>query len=56
VEHIKVVSIGSSLTANIRLGWKGLPETNAPAYENSKIAAVESFIGLAPESSKIGTP
>jgi hypothetical protein len=39
----------ASLTNN-RLGWKGLPGTNAPAYyENSKITATEGFIGLTPD-------
>ncbi len=34
----------ASLT-NIRLGWKGLPETNTLAYcENPLITAVKSFI------------
>jgi hypothetical protein len=34
---------------NIRLGWKGLQRTNTLAYyENPKIAAVKSFIVLAP--------
>ena len=34
VEHLKGVSLGSALAlvANIRLGWKGLPETNTIAY------------------------
>jgi hypothetical protein len=34
---------------NIRLGWKGLPGTNALAYyEKSQLTAVKSFITLAP--------
>jgi hypothetical protein len=40
---------GRSLTlpTNIRLGWKGGPETNALAfYENSKITDVKSFITM----------
>jgi hypothetical protein len=34
VEHLKGVSLGRALTlpANIRLGWKGLPETTTLAY------------------------
>jgi hypothetical protein len=34
-----------ALPTNIRLGWKGLPGTNALGYyENPKITAVKSFI------------
>ncbi len=34
-----------ALSTNIRLGWKGLTETNTPAYyENLLITAVKSFI------------
>ncbi len=34
-----------ALPANIRLGWKGLPGTNALAYyEKSSLTAVKSFI------------
>ncbi len=34
---------------NLRLGWKGLPGTNALAYyKKSTITAVKSFITLAP--------
>jgi len=34
VEHLKGASLGYALAlpANIRLGWKGLPGTNALAY------------------------
>jgi hypothetical protein len=34
VEQLKVNSLGKALAlpANIRLGWKGLPGTNALAY------------------------
>jgi len=34
VENLKGVSIGLALTllANIRQGWRGLPETNILAY------------------------
>jgi hypothetical protein len=34
VEHLKVASHGKTLalSANIRLGWKGLPGTNTLAY------------------------
>jgi len=34
-----------ALTANIRLGWKSLPGTNAPAYY--EMAAVKRFKTLA---------
>jgi hypothetical protein len=35
--------------STIRLGWKGLSETNTLAYkENSKITDVKSFITLGP--------
>jgi hypothetical protein len=38
-----------ALPTNIRLGWKGLPGTNALAYfENSELTAVRSFKTLAP--------
>jgi hypothetical protein len=38
-----------ALSANIRIGWKGLRGTNTLAYyEKSKIAAVKSFIGFSP--------
>ncbi len=38
--------------ANIRLGRKGLPGTNALThYENSLITVVKRFITLAPDSS-----
>ena len=37
-------------STNIRLGWKGLPETNILAYyENPYNTAVKSFIVQAPE-------
>jgi hypothetical protein len=32
VEHLKGLPALSALPANIRLGWKGLPGTNALAY------------------------
>jgi hypothetical protein len=36
-----------TLPTNIRLGWRGGPETNAPAYyENSKITDVKFFITM----------
>jgi hypothetical protein len=39
-----------ALPVNIRLGWKGLPETNTLAYyENPLITAAKSFIVQAPE-------
>ncbi len=38
-----------ALIANIILGWKGLPGTNALAYyEKAQLTAVKSFITLAP--------
>ncbi len=38
-----------SLTANIRLGWKGLPGTNTLAYyKNQQTTSVKSFIVKAP--------
>jgi len=39
----------------LRLGWKDLPGTNAPAYyENASLTAVKSFIALAPvENSEV---
>jgi hypothetical protein len=44
MEHLK----RATLPANIRLGWKGLPGTNAQAYyEKSELTAVKSFITLA---------
>jgi hypothetical protein len=53
VEHLKGASLGyaSALPANIRLGWKGLPGTNALAYyEKAYLTSVKSFITLAPEN------
>jgi hypothetical protein len=42
-------SILLDLPANIRLDWKGLPQTNTLAYyENSKIRVVKCFVTLAP--------
>jgi hypothetical protein len=42
---IMFVGEARSLPANIRLCWKGLPETNTLAYyENSLITAVKSLI------------
>jgi hypothetical protein len=39
-----------ALPTNIRLGWKGLPGTNALAYyKNLLITASKSFIRFAPE-------
>jgi hypothetical protein len=52
VEHLKGASFGyaPALSANIRLSWEGLPETNNLAYyENLYITAVKSFIVLAPD-------
>jgi hypothetical protein len=43
VEHPKGASLGA-LLANIRLGWKGLPETNNLAYyEQVKVTAIKDF-------------
>ncbi len=37
------------LPTNIRLGWKGLPGTNAlPCYEDLQILGVKSLITFAP--------
>ncbi len=50
VEHLKDSSIGYALAlpTNNRLGWKGLPGTNALAYyKNSLLTAVKCFITLA---------
>jgi len=50
VEHLKVAPLGlaPALPTNIRLGWKGLPGTNALAYyEKSQFTAVKRFITLA---------
>jgi hypothetical protein len=50
VEHLKEASHLGRLMAmptNIMLGWKGLPETNAPAYY-SYIAESKCFTTLAP--------
>jgi hypothetical protein len=50
-EHLKGAShmLAPALPINIRLGWRGLPETNALAYyENPYITAVKSFIVQAP--------
>jgi hypothetical protein len=39
------------LSANIRLGWKGLPGTNALAYcAKALLTAVKSFITSAPDT------
>ncbi len=39
-----------ALPTNIRLGWKGLPGTNTPAfYKNLQIMAVKSFTVQAPD-------
>ncbi len=48
---MKGASLGQApaLPANIRLGWKGLPETNTLAYlKNPQITAVKSFTVQAP--------
>jgi hypothetical protein len=39
-----------ALSANIRLGWKGLPgKRTIVCYKNSQLIAVKSFITLAPD-------
>jgi len=39
-----------ALPTNIRLGWKGLQETNSLAYlKNSQFTVVKFFITLTPE-------
>jgi hypothetical protein len=44
------------LPTNIKLGCKGLPDTNTPAYhKNLWITAVKRFIGLAPDPSFVST-
>jgi hypothetical protein len=41
-----------ALPANIRLGWKGLPRTNALAYyQKAQLRAVKSFITLVTDNS-----
>jgi hypothetical protein len=50
MEQLKSASLGQApaLATNIRLGWKGLPWTNALAYfEKLKLTAAKSFITLA---------
>ena len=43
-----------AVRANIRLGWKGLPGTNTPAYyEHYKIRAVKCFITSSSYSIKL---
>ncbi len=57
MKHLSSAPLQGRLLAshtNIRLGWQGLPGTNALAYyEKSYLMAVESFITLAPGSKKI---
>jgi hypothetical protein len=51
VEHLKGASLrqAPALTANIRLGWKGLAGTNTRAYyKNLYITTVKVFIVQAP--------
>jgi hypothetical protein len=41
-----------ALPANIKLGWKGLPDTNTLVYyKNPKITTIKSFIVQAPGGS-----
>jgi len=43
-----------ALTANSRLGWRGLPGTNTLAYcEHSRITSVKSFVSLDPDGEEI---
>jgi len=49
MEWLKGTSIekAPALLGNIRLGWKGLPRTNTPAYyKHLYITAIKSFITL----------
>ncbi len=51
MEHLKGVSLGiaAALLTNYRLGWKGLPRTNAVVYyKNSYITDKKSFIKVSP--------
>ncbi len=55
MEHLKGASLRQApdLPANIRLYWKGLPDTNTLAYyENSQIAVVKGFITSTPDHSR----
>ncbi len=57
MKHLSGATLEDRLLAlpeSIRLGWKGLPGTNALAYyENSYVTAVKSFITLAPDLQEI---
>ncbi len=56
VEHFKGTSVGCSLAllANVRLGWKGLPGTNALAYFASSSATEKKvFVTLEPGANVI---
>ncbi len=56
VEHLEDASLGwaPALPAIIRLGWKGLPETNTLAYyESSQITDRKGFKILTPDYSKV---
>jgi hypothetical protein len=44
VENLKCAP--PALSANIRLGWKGLPETNTPAYYNKKLFTDKTVLKL----------
>ncbi len=47
-----VLVYSQALPADIRLGWKGLPGTNALAYyEHSQITAAKGYITLCPDFS-----
>jgi hypothetical protein len=55
VEHLEDALLGKApaLPRNIRLGWKGLPGTNALADdEKSQLTAVKSLITLVHDVSK----
>jgi hypothetical protein len=60
VKHLSSASLLDRLLAlptNIRLGWKGFPQSNTLAYyENPLITSVKSFIRLAPEQSRFLHP
>jgi hypothetical protein len=51
VEPLKDASLSPAMAfvTNIRIGWRGLPGTNAVAYyENTSITNVKSFIIFCP--------
>jgi hypothetical protein len=38
--------VGSGITYNIRIGWKGLPETNVLAYFPASLVLTKTFVIL----------